>query len=200
MKKETHNDQKTTPTTDPIKEGDAVTLHYTGTLTDGSVFDSSDGRSPLTFEVGSGDVILGFEKAVEGMKPAEQKKFTVPCNEAYGPIRAELLKDFPKKQLPPEMEAKVGMQLAMQGPQGQAIPVTIAKVNTDTITIDLNHPLAGKDLTFDIKIVAINDPQYAHEHGGCCGEGESKEGGCGSGSCGEGGCGSSGCGDGGCCK
>ncbi len=202
------------PTSDAntiVQTGDAVTLHYTGTLSDGSTFDSSDGKSPLTFEAGASEVIPGFDSAVEGMKIGDEKKFTISCEEAYGPIRAELMKEFPKKQLPPELTPEVGMQLAMQGPQGQAMPVTIAKVGTDSITIDLNHPLAGKDLTFAIKIIAINDPKYAAEkhEGGCCSE-EGAEGGCGSGSCGEGGCGSGecgtdkeskgGCGTGNCCK
>ncbi len=188
------NKTATTPSADPVKAGDAVTLHYKGTLSDGQVFDESTGRTPLTFEAGAGQVIPGFDKAVDGMKIGDKKTFTIPTEEAYGPIHAELMKEFPRKNLPEGLEPKVGMQLAMHGPQGQPIPVMIAKVSAETITIDLNHPLAGKDLTFEIEIVAINDPQYTssmEEEGGCCGSGscgEGSEGGCGNGSCGEGSC------------
>lgn len=189
--KETKETTKAAPkeskTTETVKQGDTVSLHYTGTLSDGTVFDSSNGQSPLFFAVGSGQVIPGFDKAVHGMKVNEKKKFTISVNEAYGPVRAELLKEFPKDKLPPEIEPKVGMQLVMQGPQGQAIPVKIVKVANNSITIDLNHPLAGKDLTFDITIVGINEEPPKHEHnccsdddeGDCCGQGN-----CGSGSCG----------------
>lgn len=201
-KKATTTETKTTTkSTGPVQAGDTVTLHYTGTLSDGSVFDSSEGQSPLFFAVGSGQVIPGFDKAVEGMKVDQEKTFTIPVSEAYGPVRAELLKEFPKDKLPKEIEPKVGMQLVMQGPNGQAIPVKIAKVASDAITIDLNHPLAGKDLTFKIKIVGINEEPPKHDHeGGCCDEKEDSEGGCGSGNCGSGSCGSDTCGSGNCCK
>ncbi len=193
MKKETTPKPVSDANTN-VQTGDAVTLHYKGTLGDGQTFDSSEGRTPLTFTAGENQVIPGFDTAVMGMKIGDKKVFTILTEEAYGPIRAELMKEFPRANLPEGMEPKVGMPLAMQGPQGQSIPVTIVKVTPENVTIDLNHPLAGKDLTFDIEIVAINDPQYTssmdeEEEGGCCGSGscgessEGSEGGCGSGAC-----------------
>ncbi len=194
-----------------IKTGDVVALQYTGTLSDGSVFDTSEGRAPLQFEVGAGEVIPGFEKAVVGMKQDDERTFTIKSEEAYGPIRAELTQEVPKDKLPKEMKPELGMQLLLQGPQGERVPVTIAKVNENTVTIDMNHPLAGKDLTFKIKIVGVNDEELmkANESmsGGCCGGGgcgsgekasSSGEGGCGSGGCGSGSCGEGGCGSGSC--
>lgn len=160
-------------TAELVKKGDTVSLHYTGTLADGSTFDSSQGREPLSFEVGSGQVIPGFDKAVAGMKKGESKKFTIPAEEAYGPISAELHKEIPRKSLPADI--KPGMMLMMQGHQ-QHIPVKVIKVSETTATLDLNHPLAGKDLTFEVKVVGINEIPLSQE-GGCCGGG-----GCGSGS------------------
>lgn len=176
-----------------VQRGDRASIEYTGTFQDGSVFDSSKGRAPLQFEVGAGQVIPGFEKAVEGMKVDEEKTFTIAAEEAYGPIRAELVQEVPKDKLPKDLKPEQGMQLLLQGPQGERMPVTITKVSADTITIDMNHPLAGKELTFKIKLTGINEEMPAEE-GGCCGSGKCGDGGCGSGSCGSGGCGDGGCG------
>ncbi len=137
-----------------IHNGDTITLHYTGTLADGSTFDSSVGREPLQFTVGAGDVIEGFDKAVQGMQQGEKKTFTIPADEAYGQSRPELIQVVPRNKFPTKPEPQVGLQLVMQS-QGQQIPAKIVKVDADSITLDLNHPLAGKDLTFAIEIVEI---------------------------------------------
>jgi FKBP-type peptidyl-prolyl cis-trans isomerase 2 len=162
-KKETKNTN-----TDQIKSGDRVTVHYTGKLSDGQMFDTSQGRAPLTFTTGSGQVIPGFEKAVEGMKVKEKKNFIIPSHEAYGPVIKEMIIEIPRDKLPPQPDPQVGMQLIMKGPQGQQIPARIIKVETGKVTIDLNHPLAGKDLHFDIEIVGINMEGTEEEECGCC--------------------------------
>jgi len=157
-----------------VKKGDMVSLDYTGLLQDGTEFDSSKGRNPLQFKVGAGEVIPGFDKAVEGMKKDEEKTFTIPCAEAYGPIQAELMQEIPKEKMPNTTELKVGMQLMMNGLQGEKAMITITKISEKTVTVDLNHPLAGKDLTFKVKVVGIN---LSREEEGCCGGGcgEGKE-------------------------
>lgn len=140
-----------------VKKGDTVSLHYTGTLEDGSVFDTSKKRNePLKFTAGSGQVIPGFDKAVVGMKKGEEKKFTLQPADAYGDRKPEMTHTVPRKQLPPEHEPKLGMMLVMGTPQGQQVPAVITKVTKENVTLDLNHPLAGKALTFDIKIVEIS--------------------------------------------
>ena len=184
-----------------VKKGDVVSVEYTGKLGDGEVFDSSTGREPLHFAVGSGQVIPGFDKAVDGMKKGESKKVTIPCAEAYGPINTELLKEIPREKIPLKEELKAGMMLMMQGPDGQRLPVRVANVTPKTVTLDMNHPLAGKDLTFEIKVMGINDVDSKAMEGDCCGSGS-----CGSasGECSEGGCSGScspeGCEKEDCCK
>jgi peptidylprolyl isomerase len=139
-----------------VEENDKVALHYTGTLINGETFDSSEGRDPLSFEVGSGQVIPGFDKAVRGMKVDESKKFTVPSAEAYGEPNEELVYEVPRASIPAELKPHEGQRLVSNLEDGRQIPVTVTKVAEDTITLDANHPLAGKDLTFDIKIVSID--------------------------------------------
>jgi peptidylprolyl isomerase len=146
-----------------IKKGDKVKIEYTGKLTDGSVFDSSEGRAPLCFEVGAKQVIPGFDNAVEGMKMDEEKEFTLKVDEAYGPIKAELVQEVPRDKLPEKPEPEVGMMLMMQAPTGQQIPAKITKIADDKVTIDINHPLAGKDLTFTVKVVGVNEPEEVTE-------------------------------------
>lgn len=138
------------------KKGDKVKVHYTGKLNDGSIFDSSVDREPLEFEVGAGMMIPGFDKAVNGMKIGEKVTAEIPANEAYGDKNDEMVVEVPKAQLPPDLVAEVGQQLAMQQPNGQSVPVVVTKVEAETVQIDANHPLAGKDLTFDIELVSIN--------------------------------------------
>lgn len=146
-----------------IKKGDKIKVEYTGKLEDGSVFDSSEGREPLCFEAGAGQVIPGFDKAVEGMQKDEEKTFTIKSEDAYGPIRAEMVQEISRDKLPKDQEPKEGMMLMMTAPTGQQIPAKITKVAEDKITIDVNHPLAGKDLTFEIKVVGINEPEEKKE-------------------------------------
>jgi len=138
-----------------VENGQKVKIHYTGNLDDGEQFDSSVGREPLEFEVGSGQVIPGFEKGVLGMKVNEKKSIHIPALEAYGEPTDEMIMDFERSQLPEGMEPEVGMQLHMQGPQGQPIPVQVTAVAEEKITIDANHPLAGQNLNFELELVEI---------------------------------------------
>lgn len=138
------------------KAGDTVQVHYTGKLDDGSVFDSSAGRDPLEFTVGAGQVIPGFEQAVEGMAVGQTKTVTIPSAEAYGERVAEAVLQVPREQLPPDLEPEVGQQLVMQSRDGRQIPIVVVEVTEDSITIDANHPLAGRDLTFEIELVSVS--------------------------------------------
>ena len=139
------------------KTGDKVKVHYHGKLTDNTTFDSSDGREPLEFTIGSGQVIKGFDDGVTGMSVGEKKTITIPVEEAYGPKQDELLIEFPKDQFPEDMQPQVGMALNMRNDQGQTFPVTIAAVREEAVVLDGNHPLAGKDLVFDLELVDIVD-------------------------------------------
>ena len=139
-----------------IKENDQVTIHYTGTLNTGEPFDSSIGKEPLTFEVGGGQVIPGFEKAVLGMKPEERKTFKIAPEDAYGDVSEELVYDIPRETVPAELKPEKGMRLVSSLEDGREIPVTILEVDEKNIKLDANHPLAGEELTFDIQIVGIN--------------------------------------------
>ena len=137
------------------KNGDTVQVNYTGKLADGTVFDSSVGREPLEFTLGAGQVIPGFEKAVFGMKVGEKKTVTIPVDEAYGPRRDDLVGELPREKLPSGLTPEVGQQLVMTRPDGAKVIVTITSVSDNTVMIDANHPLAGKDLTFEIELVKI---------------------------------------------
>lgn len=136
------------------KTGDNVQVHYTGTLDDGSVFDSSRAREPLEFTVGSGQVIAGFDSAISGMAPGEAKTVTLSADEAYGARRDDLLFTVPREQLPDSVEPEVGQQLQMSQ-NGEVAVVTVAEVTSDVVTLDANHPLAGRDLTFELEVVGI---------------------------------------------
>jgi FKBP-type peptidyl-prolyl cis-trans isomerase 2 len=138
-----------------IKKGDKVKVEYTGTL-DGTVFDTSEGREPLEFEVGSGQVIKGFDNAVIGMEVGEEKEVELPPSEAYDEYDPNLLKKIPMDKLPPGEEPKPGMVLELKTPDGIHFPARITEVAEKEITIDLNHPLAGKTLIFQIKVVDIS--------------------------------------------
>ncbi len=135
--------------------GDSVKIHYTGKLEDGTKFDSSVGRDPLEFQLGSGQVIPGFDKAVEGMAVGESKSVTIPPEDAYGPRENRMIQEVPKSALPEELTPVEGMALQSQSQDGQTMRLTVTAVNEDTITVDANHPLAGKALNFDIELVAI---------------------------------------------
>ena len=138
-----------------VKTGDTVRIHYRGTLQDGTQFDSSEGRDPLQFEVGSGQIIPGLDKALPGMAVGDKKSVDVPAAEAYGPRNPEARHAVPRAQIPDNIPLEVGTALQMRSPDGRAIAVTVAEVTDETVTLDANHPLAGHDLTFDIELVAI---------------------------------------------
>lgn len=138
-----------------VKAGDTVKVHYHGRLTDGTTFDSSEGREPLEFEVGSGAVIPGFDNGVTGMAVGEKKTIQIPVDQAYGPKDPGMLVEFPKANFPPDMAPEIGMRLNMTNGSGQVIPVVITDVMTETVILDANHPLAGEDLIFEIELVSI---------------------------------------------
>jgi FKBP-type peptidyl-prolyl cis-trans isomerase 2 len=138
-----------------VTSGDVVRIHYTGSLADGSVFDTSEGREPLEFTVGSGEIIPGLDKAMPGMTVGEEKTVTIPCDEAYGPRQEEAQQAVPRGQIPPDIPLEPGLQLQMRGPDGQAVPVTVAEITDEAVVLDANHPLAGKDLTFKVARVSI---------------------------------------------
>lgn len=139
-----------------VKSGDTVAIHYTGTLLDGSTFDSSDGRDPLEFVVGSGQIIPGLDVALPGMAVGDKKTVQIACADAYGPLNPEMRQAVPREGIPPEIPLELGMQLQMQTPDGQAMPVTVVEIDEATVTLDANHPLAGKDLKFDIEVMRID--------------------------------------------
>lgn len=139
-----------------VKSGDKINVHYTGRLTDGTLFDSSEGREPLEFQVGSGMVIKGFDEGVMGMTIGEKKIVHIPVEEAYGEMDSSYLAVFNKEEIPSDIPYEVGMQLNMhQDGTGQVMPVIVVEVTEKTITLDANHPLAGKDLIFDLELVSI---------------------------------------------
>ena len=136
--------------------GDTVHFHYTGTLADGSVFDSSEGREPLSFTLGSGQIIRGLDAAITGMAVGDAKTVTIPAADAYGEADPNARQAIPRAQIPPHIPTDPGTALQMQTPQGQTIPVVVVEANDDEVILDANHPLAGKDLTFAVEIVAID--------------------------------------------
>ncbi|MGZ3838461.1 MAG: FKBP-type peptidyl-prolyl cis-trans isomerase [Flavisolibacter sp.] len=138
-----------------VQHGDKIKVHYHGKLRSGETFDSSNGREPLEFTVGSGQVIKGFDEGVKGMEVGEKKTVEIPVGEAYGEKQQEMIIEFPKDQFPPDMNPEVGMQLMMSNGSGQQFPVTVAEVREDSVVLDANHPLAGQDLIFDLELVSI---------------------------------------------
>jgi len=137
------------------KNGDTVKVHYKGTFDDGFVFDSSEGREPLAFTVGEGQVIPGFEQAIDGMVIGDSKNVRIPAHEAYGPRREEMIQTIERAQIPPDLDLSVGQQLQVQGDGGHTFVVTITELTDDSVTLDANHPMAGKDLNFEIELVEI---------------------------------------------
>lgn len=138
-----------------VKTGDTVRIHYTGTLADGTRFDSSEGRDPLEFTVGSGQIIPGLDRALPGMSVGERKSVTVAAKDAYGERKAEATQAVPREQIPANIPLDIGTSLQMRTPSGQVVQVTVAEVTEDSVTLDANHPLAGKELTFDFEVVEI---------------------------------------------
>ncbi len=138
-----------------VKSGDNVAVHYKGTLTDGTIFDSSEGREPLQFQVGSGMVIPGFDAGATGMSIGETKTVHIPMEDAYGNASEEMIFTFNRTDIPADIPLEIGGTLNMHNGQ-QAIPVIVREVNDATVILDANHPLAGQDLIFEIELVSIN--------------------------------------------
>jgi peptidylprolyl isomerase len=138
------------------KNGDMVSVHYTGTLADGTVFDTSRDRDPLSFTIGEGQVIAGFNNAVEGMEIGDVRTVSIPAKDAYGEYRDEWAIEVNPTDIPPEIQPEVGMDLEMHQADGGSIPVRVTQVSDEMITLDANHPLAGMDLTFEIELVSVD--------------------------------------------
>lgn len=137
------------------KNGDTVKVHYTGKLNDGTVFDSSADREPLEFTLGQQQLIPGFESGVEGMAVGDKKTITIAPDDAYGQHRDELVFEVQQGVLPDDIDPEVGQMLHYQQEDGTAVPLTITGVSEESVTLDGNHPLAGKELTFDLELVEI---------------------------------------------
>lgn len=140
------------------RRGDNVKVHYTGSLADGTVFDSSEGGEPLGFAVGSGQVIKGFDEAVLGMKVGESKVVDIPVDKAYGQRNEEMVIKAPIEQVPPDLKPELGMRLEMGGANGEILRVVVTEITDSHITLDANPPLAGQDLTFAIELVDCATP------------------------------------------
>lgn len=137
------------------KHGDTVQTHYTGRLDNGTVFDSSAGREPLQFTIGNGQIIPGFEQAVIGMNPGDSKTVTIPADQAYGPYRDDMIIVAKRADIPADINPNVGDKLEMHQPNGAVFLVIVTDISDTSVTLDANHPLAGKDLTFDLELVGI---------------------------------------------
>ncbi|MCF6247909.1 MAG: peptidylprolyl isomerase [Desulfobacula sp.] len=166
--------------TKAIKTGDTISVHYTGKLESGKVFDSSEGKTPLKFTVGSGALIKGFDTAVTGMHVGEKTTVVIEPEQGYGARNEEMCVDIPKKSIPEDLPLTIGIQVQLQDPNGQPMMATIAEVGEENVKMDLNHFLAGKTLEFDIAIVEAGLEPDVHQCGaGSCGD---QSGGCGCGS------------------
>lgn len=141
----------------PVKEGDIITLHYKGSLDDGMVFDSSEGRAPLRFKVGGGEVIPGFDDGVRGMSVGETRQISIPADQAYGAYYEELVKTVPRTAFPPDATLPLGLEFELRMPSGEAMPVRIIDVEGDDVVLDANHLLAGETLHFDLSLVSIEN-------------------------------------------
>lgn len=137
------------------QNGDTVKVHYTGKLEDGTVFQSSEGGDPLEFQLGQQQILPGIEKAVVGMDVGESKTTTIPADDALGPHRPDLVAVVPRAELPDDIQPEVGQQLLMREASGQELRVLVTDTDADSVTLDGNHPLAGRDLTFDLQLVEI---------------------------------------------
>lgn len=148
-----------------IAENKVVKLHYKGTFSDGTVFDSSEGREPLSFIFGQGMVVPGLEKGIEGLNEGDKKTVEVSVDEGYGERMDDAVQDVPKEQFPSDLDIHEGQQLVAQGPQGP-IMVTVKEIKDESVLVDFNHPLAGKDLVFDVEVVEVRDASNEElEHG-----------------------------------
>jgi peptidylprolyl isomerase len=138
-----------------VKSGDVVRVNYTGKLPDGTEFDSSAGREPLEFQVGAGQIIPGLDRQVNGMEVGERSTVTVPASEAYGPRDEAQVQALPRSAIPDDVELSEGARLQARTPDGRQIGLTVVDLDEEQVTVDANHPLAGKDLVFDIEVVEI---------------------------------------------
>lgn len=138
-----------------VKRGDTVKVHYTGKLDDGAIFDTTDDRDPIQFTIGDGNIIAGFEQAVVGMHPGESKTVKVSADRAFGPHHQELVIEVDKKEIVDEVDPEIGQRLQVNQPDGQKFLVTVTEISESRITLDANHPLAGKDLTFEIQLLEV---------------------------------------------
>lgn len=138
-----------------VKSGDKVRVHYHGKLRSGETFDSSQGREPLEFTVGSGQVIKGFDNGVTGMQVGDKKTVEISVEDAYGQKSEEMIVEFPRNQFPADLDPQIGMQLMMNNGSGQSFPVSVIEVKEESVILDANHPLAGEDLIFDLELVEI---------------------------------------------
>ncbi|WP_366187323.1 peptidylprolyl isomerase [Flavobacterium ovatum] len=138
-----------------VKENNTVKVHYTGKLADGQVFDTSEGKDPIAFTLGQGSLIPGFEKGLIDMKVNEKKTINIAKEDAYGVPREDLIIEVPKSELPPDMTPEVGMGLVSRTPEGQEMNLLVIDVKPESVVLDGNHPLAGKDLIFDLEVVEI---------------------------------------------
>jgi len=144
-----------------VKENNTVKVNYTGKLSDGQVFDSSEGKEPLEFTLGQGQLIPGFEKGVIDMKLKEKKTITIAKEDAYGDVNKDLIQEVDKAHLPQDMAPEVGMGLVSKDPDGREINLLVTEVKEESIVVDGNHPLAGKELTFDLEVVEIKETENA---------------------------------------
>ena len=151
---------------DKVENGLYVSVDYRGTLQNGDVFDDSHGRQPLEVHMGVGQLIAGFEKQLMGMALNDKKQFTLEPEDAYGQRDESLTRDFARADLPAEMEPQVGMMIALQSPEGQQMPAKITHLDDEKLSVDLNHPLAGESLTFEIEVVGISESP-TQSHAGC---------------------------------
>jgi peptidylprolyl isomerase len=140
-----------------VKNGMYVQVHYEGTLQDGETFDTSRGGQPMEIKIGDGQIIQGFEEALMGMETSEKKKFTLAPDKAYGERDESLERSFDRSQVPPEMNLKVGDTVGLHTAQGHQVPVQVKSVDDQKVVVDLNHPLAGQTLTFDIEVIGVTD-------------------------------------------
>ena len=154
---------------DTVDTGHFVSVHFKGTLENGEVFDTSEGRHPMEVEIGAGQIINGFEKALMGMALKEKKVFSLEPEEAYGYRDESLTHSFKRSDVPAEMEVEVGQTVALSSPEGQQVPAQVVEADDEKVVVDLNHPLAGKALTFEIEVVAINSSPTQQPAG--CGSG-----------------------------
>ena len=160
-----------------VEDGMFVSVNYTGTLDNGDVFDTSEGRQPLEFKTGAGQLIKGFEDAIMGMSLNEKKEFTLTPQEAYGERDENQTHEFPRGELPDGVDPKVGDTVAFTTPEGQQIPARLIEMDDEKLTFDLNHPLAGLSLTFAIEVVGISDTPTQQPQG-CGGGCDCSSGGC----------------------